>query len=168
MQAPPSYSSRLRELGFVSSSESIGYIGVGEWRQSGQFFVARMVVDVAEGDKIKERSYWLKCPYDFWCNLDDVVRKRVDIARRLRSFGCNVPVTEWFEPATMIQEEVRGRTVETDRGAIPNYAREPIRREMELYELAGYRFMDGVSGNFIIDDQGKAWCIDLDLNKVGS
>ena len=65
MQAPESYSSRLRELGFVSGSERVVYADVGEWKQHGQFFVARMVVGITNGNGTKEKAYWLKCPYDF-------------------------------------------------------------------------------------------------------
>lgn len=163
---PVHYSSRLRELGFVSPSDRISYVDLGEWRQGGQFFVARMVVGVVNGEGQKERAYWLKCPHDFWCDLNDVVYRRVRIANQLREAGCNIPRTERFEPSTMIQEEVKGEVVQTDRGEIPAYARVGIRREMELYASAGYKYMDGVGGNFVIDPQGNAWCIDLDFNEI--
>lgn len=166
MQAPQSYSSRLRELGFVSPSEQVSYVDLGEWKQHGQFFVARMVVGVLNGEGQKERAYWLKCPHDFYCDLDDVVQRRVNIAKRLRNFGCSVPVTEWFEPATMIQEEIVGRLVPHDDWRMPEWAREPVRKEKELYTLAGLKYMDGSGGNFIVDDAGKAWCIDLDFNEI--
>lgn len=166
MQAPQSYSSRLRELGLVSPSESIAYADVGEWRQHGQFFVARMVVGVSNGNGQKERAYWLKCPHDFFGDIDQVVRDRIALAKKLRGVGCNIPATEWLEPGTMIQQEVKGEVVQTDRGKIPVYAQAGVRREMDLYASAGYKYMDGVGGNFIIDDQGRAWCIDLDFNKI--
>ncbi|MBI4167458.1 MAG: hypothetical protein HY515_00730 [Candidatus Aenigmarchaeota archaeon] len=95
-----------------------------------------------------------------------MVYRRVRIANQLREAGCNIPRTERFEPSTMIQEEVKGEVVQTDRGEIPAYARVGIRREMELYASAGYKYMDGVGGNFVIDPQGNAWCIDLDFNEI--
>ncbi|MBI4167402.1 MAG: hypothetical protein HY515_00445 [Candidatus Aenigmarchaeota archaeon] len=162
---PVHYSSRLRELGFVSPSDRISYVDLGEWRQGGQFFVARMVVGVVNGEGQKERAYWLKCPHDFWCDLNDVVYRRVRIANQLREAGCNIPRTEWFEPSTMIQEEVVGRKVPSDRD-MPEWAVGPLRREKGLYERAGLRYMDGIGDNFIIDDQGRAWCIDLDFNEI--
>lgn len=162
---PLHYASRLRELGFVPPAETITYINHGDWKQHGQFFVARMVVGVSNGDGQKERAYWIKCPYDFYSGLNDVVLGRVGLAKRLRAAGCNVPRTEWLEPATMIQEEVVGRPAPSDRH-FPEWAEGPVRREKALYEKIGLKYMDGSGENFIIDDAGRAWCIDLDFNEV--
>lgn len=163
--APLHYASRLRELGLVPPSETIDYIDHGDWKQHGQFFVARIEVGVINVQGSGKKAYWLKCPHDFYSNLNDVVLGRVELAKRLRASGCNVPRTEWLEPATMIQEEVVGRLVPSDLHP-PEWAEEPIRREKALYTSVGLKYMDGSGGNFIVDDQGRAWCIDLDFNEI--
>ncbi len=162
---PAHYVQRLRELGLVPPSETIAHINHGDWRQHGQFYVARMTVGVVNGDRQRERAYWLKCPHDYWYDLDDVIKRKVRIGNILRAAGGNIPVTEWFEPATMIQEEVEGR-IACGGSRMPDWARDPIRKELELYRRAGFNYMDGVGGNFIIDWQNRAWCIDLDFNEV--
>ena len=160
------YETRLRALGLVQPDKIVSYIEVADWKQHGQFFVARMRVGVNNGEKPEESAYWLKCPYDFFSDLDDVITRKVGIARELQSAGCHIPRTEWFEPGTMIQEEVVGRLVPTDYKKLVGYVGDAVRKEMELYEKAGYMYMDGSGNNFIIDEQGSAWCVDIDFNKV--
>ncbi len=166
MPAKSYYENKLRELGMVLPGEKVSYIQDGNWKQHGQFFVSRMAVGIELNNGRREDAYWLKCPYDFFTDLDGVVVGRVMIAQHLRKFGCNIPRTARFEPATMIQEEVVGRLVPYDGAYMPDWAKVPVRREMELYEKAGYKYMDGSGDNFIVDDKNRAWCIDLDFNLI--
>ncbi len=161
---PASYSTRLQELGFITT-ETVSGIRIGDWKKHGQFYVARMVVGLVNGKGPVERAYWLKCPHDSFYNLDDAIRDRVKTGNELRAAGCHIPRTEWFERGTMIQDEVAGRPVPSDMD-MPEWAKPAIRREKELYRAAGYQYMDGSAGNFIIDDQGDAWCIDLDFFRI--
>ncbi len=162
---PASYVTRLRELGFASPAETVSDIRIGDWEQHGQFYVARMVVNLVNAMEPVERAYWLKCPHDFFYNLDDVIRDRVKTGNELRAGGCHIPRTEWFERGTMIQQEVVGRLVPSDRDT-PEWARRAVAREKELYAAAGYQYMDGSGGNFIIDSECNAWCIDLDFSSL--
>lgn len=160
------YESRLRELGLILPNEVVAGIQTGDWKQSGQFYVSRMAVHVAGSDGLQERAYWLKCPHDFFCDLEELTRRKVETAKMLRNGGCNIPYTELFEPATIIQEEVAGRFAKIDGSQTASNDATLVRKELELYASLGLKHMDVKDDNFIITGDGRAFCVDLDFNTL--